>query len=137
MTVLNQENKPRFYETCEAFIDTANSVIAKDIYDKLSMQAISNAIPIIHIPKNIRCVKNTKPIAISLYVEEGMFFAENKNLAICGSGENKREAINDFMIHLIHFYEYYKSIDEDKLIGKAIKLKKLYSELFVEEINAD
>ena len=56
-----------------------------------------------------------------------LFFAENENLAICGTGENKQEAIQDFMIHLIHFYEYYKAIDENKLIGKAISLKKSLS----------
>ena len=128
MSILVQEYKQRSYEGQGAFIDTANTVIAKEIYEKLPTR--SSAIPMIHIPRNIKKVKNTKPITINLYAEEGIFFAENENLAICGTGENKQEAIKDFMIHLIYFYEYYKTINENKLIGKAIKLKKLYGELF-------
>lgn len=120
------------------FIGTATSVIAEEIYNQRPKQFVSTIIvPVICIQINERRIRNTKPIAIKEYVKEEIFFAENENLAICGTGETKQEAIRDFMIHLIHFYEYYKAIDENQLIGKAIQLKKIYNELFIEESNAD
>jgi len=42
----------------------------------------------------------------------------------------------DLQLHILHFYYYYKGIDEKKLIGEGIRLKKLYTDLLVEEENA-
>ena len=86
------------------FIGTATSVIAEELYNQRPIQYVSTTvIPMICIQKNETRIRNTKPIAIREYVEEEIFFAENENLAICGTGENKQEAIKDFMIHIFHF----------------------------------
>ena len=119
------------------FMNTANSVIAENIYRQLSNKSFSIVVPMIRIPDNTKSIRNTKPITIKIFIEEDIFFAENENLAICGTGESKQEAINDFVMHLIHFYEYYKTINDDILMGEAIRLKKLYNDLFLEESNAD
>lgn len=74
-----------------------------------------------------------KPITVKVYCDEDLFFAENENLVVCGTGETQEEAINDMGLHIIHFYEYYNNIEEDKLIGDALRLKRLYEDLFIEK----
>ena len=82
--------------------------------------------------ENKRYLAN-RPIAVKIYQEEGLFFAENENLNICGTGETSQEALADLHLHILHFYKYYRKIDKEQLVGYAIKLKKLYHNLLIEE----
>lgn len=82
--------------------------------------------------ENKRYLTN-KPIAVKIYQDEGLFFAENENLNVCGTGETSQEALVDLYLHILHFYKYYREIDEERLIGDAIRLKKLYHDLLIEE----
>ena len=75
----------------------------------------------------------SKPIAVKVYREEDLFFAENENLAVCGTGTTPQGALYDLALHIIHFYEYYRNIDASKLTGEALKLKNLYQNLLIEE----
>lgn len=77
-----------------------------------------------------------KPIVIKIYRDEDMFFAENENLVVCGTGETSQDAIQDLCLHIIHFFEYYKKIDKGNLTGDAVRLKELYENLLIEEWNA-
>ncbi len=74
-----------------------------------------------------------KPIALKIYQDEGLFFAENENLNICGIGETSQEALTDLYLYILHFYNYYREIDKERLIGDAVRLKKLYHNLLIEE----
>ena len=74
-----------------------------------------------------------KPIALKIYQDDGLFFAENENLNVCGIGETSQEALADLYLHILHFYKYYREIDKEQLVGDAIKLKKLYRNLLIEE----
>jgi len=74
-----------------------------------------------------------KPIALKIYQDDGLFFAENKNLNVCGIGETPQEALADLHLHILHFYKYYREIDKERLIGDAVRLKKLYRNLLIEE----
>lgn len=82
--------------------------------------------------ENKRYLAN-RPIAVKMYQDEGLFFAENENLNVCGTGETSQEALVDLYLHILHFYKYYREIDEERLIGDAIRLKKLYHDLLIEE----
>jgi hypothetical protein len=77
-----------------------------------------------------------RPISVKLYQDEDLFFAENENLNVCGTGDTYQEALTDLKLHILHFFHYYQGIDEKKLIGEGIRLKKLYTDLLVEEENA-
>jgi len=74
-----------------------------------------------------------KPISVRIYRDEDFFFAENENLAVCGTGITPEEALSDFCLHIIHFFDYYKKLDKNELTGDALRLKELYKDLLIEE----
>lgn len=74
-----------------------------------------------------------RPISVRVYREGSLFFAENENLVICGTGADPTNAVEDLYMHLVHFSEYYESLDEDQLTGDALRLKDLYHDLLIEE----
>lgn len=75
----------------------------------------------------------TYPIKVRIYSEDNLFFAENETLVIIGTGSSVLEAMDDFCRHIIHFYYYYKKLSLDKITGDAVRLKKLYETLFIEQ----
>jgi hypothetical protein len=81
--------------------------------------------------ENKRYLAN-KPIAVKMYQDEGLFFAESENLNVCGTGETSQEALVDFNLHILHFYKYYREIDKEQLVGDAVRLKELYHNLLIE-----
>ena len=52
------------------------------------------------------------PIAVKAYRDEDFFFAENENLAVCGTGDTPQDALQDLELHITHFFEYYKNLDK-------------------------
>lgn len=74
-----------------------------------------------------------KPISVRVYIEDDLFFAENDNLVVYGTGLSQEEALQDLCLHIIHFFEYYRSISSNKLTGDALRLKGLYQDLLIEE----
>ena len=74
----------------------------------------------------------SNPIAVKIYQDEALFFAENENLNVCGTGETSQEALADLHLHILHFYEYYRKIDKEQLVGDAVRLKELYHNLLIE-----
>lgn len=74
-----------------------------------------------------------KPISVRIYREDDLFFAENENLVVCGTGDTPDKSLQDLCLHIIHFFEYYKRIDKTKLTGDALRLKELYKNLLIEE----
>ena len=75
----------------------------------------------------------TVPIAVKIYRDEDFFFAENENLAVCGTGYTLQDALQDLALHITHFFEYYKNLDNSQLSGDALRLKALYKNLLIEE----
>ncbi len=73
------------------------------------------------------------PIAVKVYCDEDFFFAENENLVVCGTGDTPQEALQDLELHITHFFEYYKNLDNSQLAGDALRLKTLYKNLLIEE----
>ncbi len=76
---------------------------------------------------------SSRPIAVRIYREGDLFFAENDNLVVCGTGSKVQEALQDLCLHIHHFFEYYGKMDKGKLMGDGLRLKELYKDLLVEE----
>lgn len=77
-------------------------------------------------------ILSSKPVTVKVHRGEALFFAENENLGIFATGESRNEAINAFCQDLVHFYEHYKRLDWDRVTGEAMRLKKIYENLFQE-----
>ena len=88
--------------------------------------------PLWQLRRERRVFKLRRPLMIRAWVEDGFFFVENEPLGICGTGTRLEEAVADFSIHVVHFYEYYKKMSKAKLIGDAIRLKAVFHDLFIE-----
>ena len=73
-----------------------------------------------------------KPISVKIYREEDLFFAENETLVVCGTGATVDKALQDFSLHIIHFFEYFKKLDKNKLTGDALRLKDIFENLLIE-----
>lgn len=73
-----------------------------------------------------------QPIAVKIYQDEDLFFAENENLNVCGTGDTIQEALEDLQSHIIHFYHYYQDIRNEQLLGDAVRLKEVYCNLVIE-----
>lgn len=86
--------------------------------------------PLWRINEKTKVYYTLKPISVKIYREDDLFFVENENLLVCGTGKSPQEALQDFSLHIIHFYEYYNKIEDDKLMGDALRLKKIYKNLF-------
>ncbi len=69
---------------------------------------------------------------VKIYQDEVLFFAENENLNVCGTGETSQEALADLRLHILHFYKYYRELDKEQLVGDAVRLKELYHNLLIE-----
>ena len=113
------------YTIWDSRIRTADEIIPKDLIKKS---------PLLHINKVIgedsREYISKNPISVRVYLEDDIYFAENENLSVCGTGGNQDEALQDLQLHIAHFYNYYNNIENDKLMGEALRLKKIYEGLF-------
>jgi hypothetical protein len=78
-------------------------------------------------------IRAVKPILIRVKSEGSHYFAENDTLELYGAGSSANDAILDLCVHIAHFYRYYKDLAHSQIVGEAIRLKALFSELFVEE----
>jgi|GEM_PF-2026928 len=74
--------------------------------------------------------KLTNPLNVCVYSEDSLFFVENNDLVIVGTGNSVKAATQDFWRHVIHFRGYYKALSINKITGDAVRLKKLYDTLF-------
>lgn len=89
--------------------------------------------PLWTIPVRKKHYRSAKPIKVYIHVEDDIFFAENETLVVVGTGKSPAEAIADLSNHIIHFYHYYRNLPFDKITGDAIRLKRVYETLFIEE----
>jgi hypothetical protein len=70
-----------------------------------------------------------RPVAVTLVSEGESWFAENEDLNLFGSGDTALSAIEDFRGHFEHFFERYRSLGWDEVVGEGLRLKKLYESL--------
>jgi len=74
----------------------------------------------------------SKKLKLDMYYDEGYWFVDNKLLNIIGFGKTPEEALKDFSLRLLYFRKYYTKISDDKLMGQATKLKKIFLKYFGE-----
>jgi len=126
-----QEYLPTNYRHSDVKIDTAKEIVAEDLFQSLpSRKLMAPLWSVGFFEKRFRMVK---PIAVRVYFDDGLFFAENDALLLYGTGMSPEEAIEDLGSHIIHFYHYYRNLDWSKATGDAIRLKRLYENLLSEE----
>ena len=73
------------------------------------------------------------PLKIDVEIEEGNYTVENDELGIYANNENSfLEAYHEFLEHLVYYYNFYKDLSDEEIVGKAVTLKAIYSELIEE-----
>ena len=88
--------------------------------------------PLFKLTISGRTFLTSKPIGINVAQEGEWFFAENEALNVIGTGRSSEEAVLDVQQHIVHFWEYYGSLQDSQVIGDAVRLKKLFSDLLTE-----
>ncbi len=111
-------------------VETASAIDPQQVFNHIKKYQPS---PIWRIFVEAKRFYTPKPITVRIYRDEDLFFAENENLSVCGTGNTSENALQDLCLHIIHFFEYYKKLNNSKLIGDALRLKELYQDLLVEE----
>ncbi|MBI5208222.1 MAG: hypothetical protein HY934_10625 [Candidatus Firestonebacteria bacterium] len=112
-------------------VGSATNIDLKDFF--IPIDRSNKITPIWTIKQKAKTFYVRKPITIKTFREDNLFFVENDNLGIYGFGESPQEALEDFKSHIIYFYNYYKNLTMDQITGDAIRLKKLYKNLLVED----
>jgi len=78
--------------------------------------------------------KLATPLSVNIIPDDTVgFIAVCEDLILFGTGRTKIQAIKDLRSIVSHFYEYYRDIEEDKLIGQAILQKRYYENLLEED----
>ena len=92
--------------------------------------SILHKIPIWRFNSEKKTLTSSKPIAVNISRGETSFFADNETLDIYAIGDTIEDAMNDFRIQLLDFYEHYCTLDSDQANSNALKLKNTYLNLF-------
>lgn len=73
------------------------------------------------------------PVVIRLARVEDVFLAEHDSLDIYAAGATAEQAVEDFARHVVDCYRFYTSQPNEKLIGQAVKLKRLFQQFSEED----
>lgn len=90
-------------------------------------------VPLWTISSEGKKLKPKKPIKVHVYKDGEFYFAENETLDVYSVGTSVRETIENLEAHIIYFWEHYNNLSREQATGLAVKLKDIYSNLFVEE----
>ncbi len=90
--------------------------------------------PLLQLTISGRTFFPSKPIGVQVTQEGPWFFAGNEALNVVGTGGSLEEAVFDLEHHIVHFWEYYGSLQDSQVTGDAVRLKKLFSNLLVETV---
>jgi len=77
--------------------------------------------------------KLSLPIQVHISKEGDLYFAENEALLLYGMGESIREAVEDLGQDIFYFWEYYRNLSWDDVIGDGRRLKEIYERLLIEQ----
>ena len=137
LTEPTQMREDLFPRIPEGYNSTWPEAAGERLRDDLLILCQENSVqvvtPIWRVQSPHTRIRATKPIAVKIRYEDSFYFAENETLRITGTGQTPQEAISDFLLHLIHFHQYFKALPWDKVTGDATNLKKQFETLFVEE----
>jgi len=88
--------------------------------------------PLFQIKVSGRIFILSKPIGVHVTQDAPWFFAENEALNVMGTGRSLEEAVLDLEHHILHFWQYYQSLQDSQVTGEAVRLKRLFSDLLAE-----
>lgn len=131
MTYAARETVNAFTSTFEFPVGTAHEREPAKEFQRAFMYGQSA--PLWVLSTKTKRYKVSKPIKIRIYSEDNLFFAENETLVVIGTGSSVQEALDELSQHIIHFYRYYKKLSWNKVTGDAVRLKKIYETLFIEQ----
>lgn len=120
----------------KSYLGTVSSFTADDIQsDQLVSDVFRRkiSIPLWNIREEQVSYKIRKPIQVNIFEDDGLYFAENETLNVCGYGETKEKAIFDLNVHIIYYFNYYNRIGETELMDEGVRLKNLYRNLLIRE----
>lgn len=89
-------------------------------------------LPLFRLTVSGRTFHPSKPIGIQVTQDGNWFFAENEALNVVGMGQSYEEAVLDLEYHIVHFWQYYRSLQDSQVTGDAARLKALFSNLLAE-----
>jgi len=88
--------------------------------------------PLFQLTVSGRTYFPSKPIGIQVTRDGAWFFAENEALNVVGTGGSFEDAILDLEHHIVHFWQYYRSLQDSQVTGDAVRLKNIFSTLLAE-----
>jgi hypothetical protein len=77
-------------------------------------------------------LRASKFVSIRIHKGEELWFAENDRLDIHATGDTPEEAVEEFEMLLLYFYQHYRDLDESRALKYAKELKTLFVTGFVE-----
>lgn len=66
------------------------------------------------------------PLSVTLYREEGFWFAEVESLNVIGEGDTREEALVLLKERINYFVDFYKKSRDEELTNYALRLKNNY-----------
>ncbi len=110
---------------------TSYGDINQDVFSRFLR--IPNTAPIMAVNFGVKSFRVRQPIKVCIYRDGEFYFAENETLVLYGVGKSVMEAIEDFRQHVVHFWTYYNNLTWKQVSGDAVRLKRIYANLLVEE----
>jgi len=100
--------------------------------EEIEMLRETKSLPLWVIKSGSKRLNTKKPIKINVYKEEDCFAVENEPLDAYAVGFTLKEATENFMDHVIEFWEHYIDLPDSKAGKYAKDLKKKYRNSFIE-----
>ena len=121
------------FQTHEAVIGTARSLDVGHIVETWQAQRTEKVVPLWRVRDSGRIYRTRKPVAVHVYRDGYLFFAENENLAVYAYADTQEQALLELVREIVYFYQYYQELDHDSVTGDAVRLKALFEDLLLEE----
>lgn len=91
-----------------------------------------NKVPLIFVHDDQRRYRTVRWIEASTDKSDDLCIARNERLRLFGDGASAHEAIEDLSRQIVHFYEFYRTLEPDQATQDALDFKRLYQDLLVE-----
>jgi len=99
-----------------------------DYYDEINFEDIQ----LDSISDGVIELKLNWPLTVRVEKQGDIYLASNIDFNVHEIGDSKMDVIHKFQSTFIHFWNYYKDIDDNQLIGFAKRLKALFSSIVKE-----
>ena len=106
---------PSSFDPCQRELATAPNISSADSFIYWQQQE-KRSVPIWNLKGKTTTYRTRKPIAVTIYKDDGLFFAENENLSVYGYGETQEKAMLELGLHILHFYQYYQPGNWTRLV---------------------